>query len=102
MAIKNNEILWVTYTVNNENIYCITSNKDRTYYYLYEYKNNDFLKTECKSDNPIELEKLICNKDISNKYNSNKPTNSKKKLLKESVSNKTKTNKTSTKKGSLF
>ena len=37
MAVKTNEILWVTY-INDEQItHCITSNKDRSVYYLYEY-----------------------------------------------------------------
>ena len=45
MAVKTNEILWVTYISNEQITHCITSNKDRSVYYLYEYTNDDFVKT---------------------------------------------------------
>ncbi len=109
MAIKNNEILWVTY-INNEQItHCITSNKDRSAYYLYEYVNNDFVKTNYKSEEPMELEQFIEHKQANTAKSEtvkeitkpkttttkNSKTTYKSKLLKESTT-------TKRKKGSLF
>lgn len=121
MAIRNNERLWTTYIVKDSPTYCITSNNDRSTYYLYEYKDNEFVKTIHKSDNPMELEKFIKNEKVvenksvtehkSTKETKNESvkettksttktrqtkTTTKSKLLKESVNTK------STKKGSLF
>ena len=110
MAVKTNEILWVTY-INDEQItHCITSNKDRSVYYLYEYTNDDFVKTTHKAEEPIELEQFIKHKQtnttkpktiketskLKTTTNKNSKTTSKPKLLKESVTP------TKRKKGSLF
>ena len=110
MAVKTNEILWVTYISNEQITHCITSNKDRSVYYLYEYTNNDFVKTTHKAEEPIELEQFIKHKQtnttkpktiketskLKTTTNKNSKTTSKPKLLKESVTS------TKRKKGSLF
>lgn len=110
MAVKNNETLWVTYVHNEQITYCITSNKDRSIYYLYEYTNDDFVKTTHKAEEPIELEQFIEYKQtnttkpktlketskLKTTTNKNSKTTSKPKLLKESVTH------TKRKKGSLF
>lgn len=110
MAVKTNEILWVTYISNEQITHCITSNKDRSVYYLYEYTNDDFVKTTHKAEEPIELEQFIEHKQtnttkpktvketskLKTTTNKNSKTTSKPKLLKESVTH------TKRKKGSLF
>ena len=110
MAIKNNEILWVTYVKDEQITHCITSNKDRSAYYLYEYINNDFVKTVHKAEEPMELEQFIEHKQANTtKFETVKETTkpkttttknpktiSKSKLLKESITS------TKRKKGSLF
>lgn len=104
MAVKNNETLWVTYVHNERITHCITSNKDRSAYYLYEYVNNDFVKTAHKAEEPTELEQFIEHKQTNTAKSKSKVVNettkpkttSKPKILKESVTP------TKRKKGSLF
>lgn len=110
MAVKNNETLWVTYVHNEQITYCITSNKDRSAYYLYEYINNDFVKTNHKAEEPMELEQFIEHKQANTTKSEtvkettkpkttttkNSKTTSKSKLLKESTTS------TKRKKGILF
>ena len=55
--MNKSEKLWVTYTVQDEK-YFITSNADRTTYYLYHQMDG---KTEkiARAKSPVDLEKRI-------------------------------------------
>lgn len=48
--IKNNEILWVTHEQNKIPKFCITSNKDRTKYYLYQICGNNYKKIKTSQE----------------------------------------------------
>ena len=58
MKIPSNEKLWLTITSESNKTYIVTSNKDRSTYFLY-LVNEDKLEKVGKGKNPPELEKLI-------------------------------------------
>lgn len=59
-GIKSGEIRWESYVGKNGEItHTVTSNKERTLYYLYEVKNGVATKTAHKSRNPNDLEKFV-------------------------------------------
>ncbi len=57
--IPENEQIWVQFVHKDEITHIITSTKLRDFYYLYQVKNNKLIKTKHKSENPIDLEKYI-------------------------------------------
>lgn len=77
-GIVKSEILWVQYIINNFPLYIMTSDRNRTIYYLYKYseKDNKYIKTNHQSQDPIKLEEkyvkynsseIIKSKSIENK-----------------------------------
>ena len=58
MKIPSNEKLWLTITSESNKTYIVTSNKDRSTYFLY-LVNEDKLEKVGKGKNPPEVEKLI-------------------------------------------
>lgn len=72
-GIVKSEILWVQYIINNFPLYIMTSDKNRTIYYLYKYseKDNKYIKTNHQSQDPIKLEEKYV------KYNSSEIIKSK-------------------------
>lgn len=59
MKIPNNEILWVTYIINEKPAYAITSTKIRDVYYLYRVKDDELVRTNRRAENPNDLEKYV-------------------------------------------
>ena len=59
MKIPNNEILWVTYIINEKPAYAITSTKIKDVYYLYRVKDDDLVRTNRRAENPNDLEKYV-------------------------------------------
>lgn len=61
ITIPKNETLWVTYlTSKGETSYIITSNKDRSNYFLYKVDDSGKLEKIAKSPTPQELyEKVV-------------------------------------------
>jgi hypothetical protein len=65
-SISKNEIIWVKYITHNLDSdsnsdivkYIITSDKNRTVYFLYKYsiKDNKYIKTNHQSNDPTKLE----------------------------------------------
>ena len=72
-GIVKSEILWVQYIINNFPLYIMTSDRNRTIYYLYKYseKDNKYIKTNHQSQDPIKLEEKYV------KYNSSEIIKSK-------------------------
>lgn len=58
-GIKSGEIRWVSYLKDGKITHTVTSNKERTLFYLYEVKNGVATKTAHKSRNPNDLEKFV-------------------------------------------
>lgn len=59
LKIPNNEILWVTYIINEKPAYAITSTKIRDVYYLYRVKDDELVRTNRRAENPNDLEKYV-------------------------------------------
>lgn len=59
LKIPNNEILWVTYIINEKPAYAITSTKIKDVYYLYRVKDDDLVRTNRRAENPNDLEKYV-------------------------------------------
>ena len=59
LKIPNNEILWVTYIINEKPAYAITSIKIRDVYYLYSVKDDELVRTNRRAENPNDLEKYV-------------------------------------------
>ena len=59
LKIPNNEILWVTYIINEKPAYAITSTKIRDVYYLYHVKDDELVRTNRRAENPNDLEKYV-------------------------------------------
>ena len=57
-GIPSSEIVWVTRTLNNGNVYYITSKKSRDYYYLYKLVDGAAKKI-AKSRCPLDFDKQI-------------------------------------------
>lgn len=85
-SISKNEIIWVKYITHNSDSdsnsdiikYIITSDKNRTIYFLYEYsiKDNKYIKTNHQSNDPTKLEQKyikLNSKSNSNSTHSSKP-----------------------------
>lgn len=53
------EIIWLTYLVDNQPKYYVTSTTLRDMYYLYKNVENTISKTKYKSQNPIDLYKYM-------------------------------------------
>ena len=72
-GLVKSEILWVQYIINNFPLYIMTSDRNRTIYYLYKYseKDNKYIKTNHQSQDPIKLEEKYV------KYNSSEIIKSK-------------------------
>lgn len=72
-GIVKSEVLWVQYIINNFPLYIMTSDKNRTIYYLYKYseKDNKYIKTNHQSQDPVKLEEKYV------KYNSSEIIKSK-------------------------
>lgn len=72
-GLVKSEILWVQYIINNFPLYIMTSDRNRTVYYLYKYseKDNKYIKTNHQSQDPIKLEEKYV------KYNSSEIIKSK-------------------------
>lgn len=72
-GLVKSEILWVQYIINNFPLYIMTSDRNRTIYYLYKYseKDNKYIKTNHQSQDPIKLEERYV------KYNSSEIIKSK-------------------------
>ena len=67
-GIKPKETVWVTYfDIKHIPTYCITSDAFRSTYFLYEYNsdNNEWIKTNKKDENPLNLSDIV-KKDILN------------------------------------
>lgn len=67
-GIKPKETVWVTYfNIKHNPVYCITSDAFRSTYFLYEYNsdNNEWIKTNKKDENPLNLSDIV-KKDIFN------------------------------------
>lgn len=61
MKIPKAEIQWTQYQKEDGTpTHIMTSNEPRTLYYLYEIKNNDYVKLG-KAKSPIELEEKFLN-----------------------------------------
>lgn len=54
-----NEIIWVTYYIDDQPAYAITSTKIRDFYYLCKVASGKLVKTKHKAENPQTLEKYI-------------------------------------------
>lgn len=54
--LPDNQMLWVTVKTESNNKYYITSNKDRSLYYLYQDKNDTIVQI-AKSVSPLAFEK---------------------------------------------
>ena len=59
LKIPKNEKLWVTHTLNGIEKYVITSNKERSAYFLYEVNSDGTLNKICKGDAPTDFDKKI-------------------------------------------
>ena len=59
LKIPNNEILWVTYIINEKPAFAITSTKIRDVYYLYRVKDGELVRTNRRAENPNDLEKYV-------------------------------------------
>ena len=54
--IPSNEIVWEEITMQNGDVYFVTSKSNRDYYYLYK-KTKDGVERLGKDNNPLNLEK---------------------------------------------
>lgn len=59
LKIPKNETLWVTHTLNGIEKYVITSNKERSAYFLYEVNSDGTLNKICKGNAPTDFDKKI-------------------------------------------
>lgn len=59
LKIPKNETLWVTHTLNGIEKYVITSNKERSTYFLYEVNSDGTLNKICKGNAPTDFDKKI-------------------------------------------
>lgn len=57
-----NETIWAQYIINGEVTYTITSTSLRDVYHLCTINNNKCVRTNRKSKNPVDLEKIIFEK----------------------------------------
>ena len=88
-SISKNEIIWVKYMIHNSNPnsnsdiikYIITSDKNRTVYFLYEYsiKDNKYIKTNHQSNDPTKLEQKYIKLEFEPKPNPRPKSDSKSK-----------------------
>lgn len=58
-GLKKDEIVWMTYTTENNDKYLITSDKIRTVYKLYKVVNEKAVYTNKKSSLPIDLDEYM-------------------------------------------
>ena len=59
IKIPKNETLWVTHTLNGIEKYVITSNKERSTYFLYKVNIDGTLNKICKGNAPTDFDKKI-------------------------------------------
>jgi len=62
-VIDKNERIFLDYETRSGNRYLITSDKNRSDYFLYKIENNKAIKTKKTADNPIKLERYIQKKE---------------------------------------
>lgn len=62
-TIDKNERICLDYETRSGNRYLITSDKNRSNYFLYTIGDNKAIKTKKTADNPIELERHIQKKE---------------------------------------
>jgi len=104
-SISKNEIIWVKYITHNSDSdlnsdiikYIITSDKNRTVYFLYEYsiKDNKYIKTNHQSNDPTKLEQkyIQLNFEPNTKFDSkSKPDSDSKSKSKPKSKSKSKLN----------
>ena len=59
IKIPKNETLWVIHTLTGIEKYVITSNKERSAYFLYEVNSDGTLNKICKGNAPTDFDKKI-------------------------------------------
>lgn len=59
LETPKSETVWVTYYMDGQPAYAITSTKIRDFYYLCKVTDGKLVKTKHKAENPQDLEKYI-------------------------------------------